>query len=120
MDIQENLSGCVAHGHEPTSAVVSSYGTAPSECELLDGLLIVAYQHRLKERAVFLTPASIFASIIWIFVEPQDRKVCASVPGRSLSPIKVTDQSTMPGRETIAAIWTNGAASFSQPSDTFS
>jgi GT2 family glycosyltransferase len=56
MDSQTNLSGTVAHGAEPTSSVVTSYGAAPAECELIDGLFIAACQQRLKKSAVLFDP----------------------------------------------------------------
>lgn len=50
-DIQENLSGAVAHGDIPFGKV-GYFGPSPAECDLLDGVLIAVSKPSLKRTQV--------------------------------------------------------------------
>jgi GT2 family glycosyltransferase len=55
-DASENLSGSVAHGPLPFG-IISHYGPAPADCELLDGALLATRRSILQAKAVFFDPA---------------------------------------------------------------
>ena len=55
MDAHANLSGSIAHGSHPFGPV-SMFGACPSECELLDGVLIAAKKSRLQDASVRFDP----------------------------------------------------------------
>lgn len=50
-DDRANLSGAVAHGKQPFGAI-SFFGTAPADCELLDGVFLAANTAALKKAGV--------------------------------------------------------------------
>jgi GT2 family glycosyltransferase len=54
-DALENLSGGVANGVNPFG-VVSYFGSAPAECELLDGVLLAARRKTLRDNDVRFDP----------------------------------------------------------------
>ncbi len=54
-DDRSNLSGSVAHGVNPFGPV-SSFGPAPVECELLDGVFIAARRSTLRQKGVSFDP----------------------------------------------------------------
>jgi GT2 family glycosyltransferase len=54
-DTRENLSGAVAHGTAPFGRV-TSYGPAPAQCELLDGVLMAARRDTLRSKGVRFDP----------------------------------------------------------------
>ena len=55
-DAAENLSGAVAHGSQ-SHGVISRYGGAPAECELLDGVLLAARRRTLERHRVLFDTA---------------------------------------------------------------
>ena len=50
-DERANLSGVVSHGPSPFGTI-SAFGPVPAECELLDGVLLIARRDTLREKAV--------------------------------------------------------------------
>ena len=54
-DDKANLSGAVAHGQHPFGEI-SSYGPAPAECELLDGVFLAGRTAVLREKQAFFDP----------------------------------------------------------------
>jgi len=54
-DDKSNLSGSMAHGMEPFGAV-TSFGTVPAECELLDGVFLAAKSATLANHGVAFDP----------------------------------------------------------------
>jgi GT2 family glycosyltransferase len=52
---REHLSGAVGHGKNPFGRV-SSFGPAPAECELLDGVFLAVKLRTLLDRAVRFDP----------------------------------------------------------------
>lgn len=52
---RQSLSGAIAHGKTPFGRV-SSYGPAPSECELLDGVFLAARLRTLLDRSLRFDP----------------------------------------------------------------
>ena len=54
-DDRANLSGAIAHGQNPFGPV-SSFGPAPADCELLDGVFIAANKSDLLECEVAFDP----------------------------------------------------------------
>jgi len=51
-DAKENLSGKIGHGSGPFGAI-SSFGPAPAECELLDGVFMAARKSKLQAADVY-------------------------------------------------------------------
>jgi len=51
IDNQENFSGSVAHGTEAFGPI-NIYGSAPADCELLDGLFLAASKRMLRQHGV--------------------------------------------------------------------
>jgi len=54
-DNPADLSGALAHGRNPFGRV-SSFGTSPAECELLDGVFLAARRETLLDRSVRFDP----------------------------------------------------------------
>jgi GT2 family glycosyltransferase len=54
-DDKANLSGAVAHGKNPFGAI-SFFGPTPSDCELLDGVLLAARKSALQAAGVRFDP----------------------------------------------------------------
>lgn len=54
-DSETNLSGSIAHGEYPFSAV-SVFGTTPADCELLDGAFLAARKSTLLSNDVLFDP----------------------------------------------------------------
>lgn len=54
-DDKANLSGAIAHGQQPFGEI-SSYGPAPAECELLDGVFLAANTAALRDQQVLFDP----------------------------------------------------------------
>jgi GT2 family glycosyltransferase len=54
-DEKANLSGSIAHGAHPFGPV-SCFGTAPAECELLDGVFLAARKSVLKDNNILFDP----------------------------------------------------------------
>lgn len=52
---RDGLSGAIAHGKTPFGRI-SSYGPAPAECELLDGVFLAARLRTLLDRSVRFDP----------------------------------------------------------------
>jgi len=58
-DDKANLTGAVAHGERPFG-LVSFFGEAPAECELLDGVFLAASTASLRKHSVFFDPRFTF------------------------------------------------------------
>jgi GT2 family glycosyltransferase len=54
-DDKVNLTGAIAHGNNPFGGI-SFFGTAPADCELLDGVFLVAKREVLVSNGVFFDP----------------------------------------------------------------
>ncbi|MCA3364009.1 MAG: hypothetical protein INF79_00140 [Roseomonas sp.] len=54
-DEHENLAGAVAHGSAPFGPV-TTYGSTPAACELLDGVLLAARRDTLRAKGVRFDP----------------------------------------------------------------
>jgi len=54
-DESTNLSGSIAHGNHPFGPV-SFFGTAPAECEFLDGVFLAAKKSELKDNKLLFDP----------------------------------------------------------------
>jgi len=89
LDDSGNLSGAVAHGDQ-AFAPVDSFGPAPAECEILDGLLLAAKRSTLNARGVRFDPRFQFHFY--------DMDFCRTARERGLRlgtwPICLTHQST--------------------------
>lgn len=87
-DERANLSGAVAHGSSPFGTV-SYFGVTPTDCELLDGVLLAAKKSSLSSKKVFFDTRFSFHFY--------DMDFCRSAKMRSLRlgtwPICLTHQS---------------------------
>jgi GT2 family glycosyltransferase len=87
-DDARNLSGAVAHGGEAYGAV-RYFGSAPAECELLDGVFLAARRSALLEHGVLFDPRFKFHFY--------DLDFCRTARARGLRvgtwPIAITHQS---------------------------
>ena len=87
-DDRANLSGSIAHGKSPFGQV-SSYGAAPADCELLDGVFLAARKAVLRTTGVRFDPQFEFHFY--------DMDICRSARQRGLRlgtwPISLTHQS---------------------------
>ena len=72
-DQDANLSGGVAHGAMPFGDV-SSYGPAPAECKLLDGVFLAAKKASLTGRGVLFDPTFDFHFYDMDFCRTADEK----------------------------------------------
>jgi predicted O-linked N-acetylglucosamine transferase (SPINDLY family) len=54
-DSKGNLSGSIAHGRDPFGKVIV-YGSAPADCELLDGVFLAARKSTLMDNEVLFDP----------------------------------------------------------------
>ena len=88
-DDKTHLTGSVAHGEHPLGQV-SSYGPAPADCELLDGLFLAVRTEALKRSKLVFDPRFDFHFY--------DMDFCRSARQRELRlgtwPIRLTHQST--------------------------
>ncbi len=82
------LSGSIGHGKQPFGSI-STYGDAPAECELLDGVFLAAKTSTLREKEVLFDPRFDFHFY--------DMDFCRRARQRKLSlgtwPIALTHQS---------------------------
>ena len=87
-DSAENLSGAVAHGKNPFGQI-SRFGSVPTSCELLDGVLLAANASVLRSAGVYFDPRFDFHFY--------DMDFCRSARAAGLSlstwPICITHQS---------------------------
>lgn len=106
-DNPADLSGALAHGRNPFGRI-SSFGPAPAECELLDGVFIAARREALLDRSVRFDPMFDFHFY--------DLDLCRSARGAGLRlgtwPICLTHQST--GTAFESAPWMNAYGRYLQ------